>query len=528
MAENKFSSKKFTASRSGVSEDYPDKEEKPFVRDDSDNKLFPEIQVKDPVGEGIFRDETIGIADFDTPVFRIAQQMENKYIYVECTSDKSINAELKNKTEFKGKGKKISDSSWLGLLNTEREVEGLEPLTVEDFTLEERQKLKYEEEKAMEQAKILVYKKLKQCREQYQLKTIKLLLGEGKTFRDLLPTVRPYKGNRVDSLRPLLLKKLRKWCMDELGAELPKTRYDGNNIECDDRCEHYKSEGYKHYRKHGWFSYVLLSSDKDSLNSAGCVINPDLYSGEDNPLRGKFKFPQVMVIEATDKCTGNLELVNTSSSPELKGYGFKFLMAQAALHQDGADFYDALGHLKDAGYDLQFGTQSAYKVLQPCKTVKETLQETINTFAELLPYGVQYTDCHNKKHDVDTITYMNTYFLIAYMTRSYEDKMDFFKLCKAFKVDTSAIENNNLWTAPYEVVDVDKLLDIVKTYDSVADDLNGKEFKSYKSDKKDGLVSRLDIASEALSEVREYSRNNVCKLVQRNKKTGEIRDFKEK
>ena len=497
-------------------------EEKPFERDLSDNKLFTEIQVKDPVSTGIFKDETIGVADFDTPVFRIAQQMENKYIYVECVSDKNINAELKNKTEFKGKGKKISESSWLGLLNTEREVEGLEPLTVEDFTLEERQKLKYDEDKAMEQAKILIYKKIKQYRQQYQLNTIKLLLGEGKTFRDLLPTVRPYKGNRVDSLRPLLLKKLRKWCIEDLEAELPKVRYDGNNIECDDRAEHYKSKGYQHYRKHGWFSYVLLSSDKDSLNSAGCVINPDLHSGEDNPLKGKFKFPQVMVIEATDRCTGNLELVNTSSSPELKGYGFKFLMAQAALHQDSADFYDALGHLKDAGYDLQFGTQSAYRVLQPCKTVQETLQKTIDTFAELLPYGVEYTDCHGKEHDVTTMEYMNTYFLVAYMTRSYDDKMNFYKLCKAFKVDTSKIENNNVLTAPYEVFNTELSEELLNKMRSDLKTLKEEQLKAYKSLKKDLLVERLDNTLETIENSIDEIESKMFKWVQRNKQTGEI------
>ena len=78
------------------------------------------------------------------------------------------------------------------------------------------------------------------------------------------------------------------------------------------------------------------------------------------------------------------------------------------------------------------------------------------------------------------------------------------------------------------MVDVEKLLTIVETYDGVADDLNSKELKSYKSDKKDGLVSRLDIAAESLSEAREYSRSNVYKLVQRNKQTGEIRDYEEK
>lgn len=519
--ENAFSD--IDAGKVSKVEEENEVQDKVFIRDDSDNKLFPTIQVKDPVKEGIFKDETIGVADFDTPVFRIAQQMETKYLYVECVSDKRINAELKNKTEFKGRGKKVSESSWLGLLNTEREVAGLEPLKVEDFSLEEKQKLKYDEDKAMEQAKILVYKKIKQYKQQYQLKTIKLLLGEGSTFRDLLPTVRPYKGNRVDSLRPLLLKKLRKWCVDELGAELPTKRYDGNNIECDDLCEHYKAKSYQCYRKNGWFPYVLLSSDKDSLNSAGCVINPDLYSGEDNPLKGKFKFPQVMVIEATDLCTGDLELVSTTSSPELKGYGFKFLLAQAHLNQDSADNYDALGHLKDSGYNMNFGVQSAYKVLKPCKTVQECLQKTIDTFAELLPYGVQYTDCHKVAQDIDTMSYMNTYFLVAYMTRSYDDKMDFYKLCKAFKVDTSAIVNNNEWTPPYEVFNTEGAEELTKKVVTSLDDTLLEDFKAYKSLKKDDVVGKHSSAEEKIKLIREDLLDKMYITVQRNKKTGEIR-----
>jgi len=496
-------------------------EEKPFVRDDSDNKLFPEIQVKDPRKEGVITDETIAVFDFDTPAYRIAQQMENKFITVVCGD---ITADLKNKTEFKGKGKKISESSWLGLLNTEREVEGLEPLKVEDFVITEKQKLKYDEDKAMEQAKILVYKKLKQIKLQYGLDKTKLLFGKGKTFRDKLPTVRAYKGNRVDSLRPLLLQKLRDWCVEELGAELPVSRYDGENIECDDLCEFYKAEGYKNYIKNGWLSYVLVSSDKDSLNSAGGVINADLHTGENNPLKGTFKYPQLMLIPATDKCAGNLELVSTSGSPELKGYGFKFLMAQAALNSDQADNYNALGHLVDCGYNMNFGVQAAYRVLQPCTTAKEVLQATIDTFAKLLSNGVEYTDCHGDFHDVDTMTYMNTYFLVAYMTRSYDDKMDFYKLCKAFKVDTSAIENNNLFTAPYEVFDKDNAEVIIESYDSVIDHILNNNLKAYKSGKKQDLVDAMDSIKEILLEQRKLSSEGKTKLVQKNKSTGEIID----
>lgn len=517
---NKFSKKAFNPSQRGSFVE----EEKPFVRDGSDNKLFPEIQVKKPREQGLITDETIAVFDFDTPVFRIAQQMETKYVTVTCGD---ITADLKNKTEFKGKGKKISESSWLGLLNTEREVEGLEPLSVEDFSLEEKQKLKYDEDKVLEQAKILVYKKIKQIKLQYDLTKTLLLLASGDTFRNKLPLVRPYKGNRVESLRPLILKKLRDWCIDELKAETPKQRYDGENIECDDLCEFYKAEGYKCYRKNNYFSYVLVSSDKDSLNSAGAVINADLHTGEDNPLKGQFKFPQMMVIEATDKSAGSLELVSTTGSPELKGQGFKFLMAQSGLHSDGADNYNALGHLKDCGYDINFGVQAAYKVLQPCNTAKEALQATIDTFAKLLPWGVEYKDCHGDHHDVDTMTYMNTYFLVAYMTRSYDDRMDFYKLCKAFKVDVSKIENNNILTEPYEVLDEGNLEMLVCSYDDIVDKLVAGELKAYKSGKKQDLVDAMDSIKELLIEQRKLSSKSKTKLVQKNKQTGEIIDYVE-
>ena len=514
-------SKGFSKKSSPVKEVF--QEEKVFVRDESDNKLFPEIQVKDLYASGLIKDVTEAYWDYDTPIFRIAQQMENKYIYVECKTDKTLYAELSNVTEFKGRTKKVSEGSWLGLLNVEREVAGLPSLSVEDFEIQERQKLKYSKEKAMEQAKILHFSKVKQIRQQYNIKNVKLALGEGSCFREYLPTVRLYKGNRSNSVRPLLLKELRTWLVEEQGAVMATPRKDGQMIECDDHIEIAKSEGYQYYRKHGWFSKISISSDKDSLNSSGVVINPDLYSGESNPLKGTFKFPNAMLIEATDRSVGDVELVSTSGSPELKGFGFKFLLAQSHLNSDQADNYDALGHLKDAGYNMKFGVQAAYKVLKPCTTVQETLQETVNTFAKLLPYGVQYEDCHGVKHDISTIEYMNTYFLVAYMSRSLDDRMDFYKLCKAFKVDTSAIANNNEWTPPYEVFNTEGAETFTKEAVRLLEVLQEEDYKAYKSLKKDDVVAKHSSSEDKIKLIKEGLLDNMYITVQRNKLTGEIR-----
>ena len=467
---------------------------KDYKRDLSDNKLFKEIQVE--VGSGLITDETIGCWDYDTPIYKIASNLENKFITVTCKTDKTITEELKGIVPFKGRSStKVSEGSWLGLLNVERKVAGLPELTPEDFDIVAGQRLKYEdEEKAMEQAKIVLYKGIKKVKKQFGLSKIKLLLGEGDTFRNKLPTCRPYKGERAKSLRPLLLKKLRKWVLENMDAEMTQPRADGENVECDDRAEYFASDGYKHYRKHGWFSTVCLSSDKDSFNSPKYLIDPDQHSGKDNPLKGKFKFPKAMLIEATDRSAGDVVLVSKAGgAKELKGYGFKFLMFQAALGKDQADNYSALSHL-DQG--LNFGAISAYEVLKPCKTAKETLQATIDVFAELLKYGVQYKDHLGAEHDVPTIEYLNVYFLIAYMNRSPTDTMDFYKLCKAFKVDTSAIENNNRLTPPVKTyVGCESH---VKSVEELVEGILKKDFVGLKAMKKADQAVVLDSIKEKL------------------------------
>jgi len=221
---------------------------------------------------------------------------------------------------------------------------------------------------------------------------------------------------------------------------MTEARSDGEMIECDDYCEILGSIGYQAYRKTKVFSHLVISSDKDSLGNPKLLINPDTHSGKDNPLKGQYKFPQAMLIEATDRDIGDLELIAKTSGSDVKGFGIKWLIYQAILGQDGADNYNALSHL-DKG--LSFGDQSAYKALKPCKTAKEVIQAGVDVFAELLPNGVQYTTHDGCELDVDCMTYMNTYFKVAYMLRSFDDKMDLYKLCDVFKVDTSKVTGNN-------------------------------------------------------------------------------------
>lgn len=490
-------------------------EEKVFVRDESDNPIFKEWQVDNL--QDIITEDCIAYYDADTLFFQAASNQETKYIRV--THKDGWSEELAGVKVFKGLGKGIKKDSWLWLKNLERETTGEEPYALEDFTVEDCSKLNGEKDYCLEQAKIQVNLKLKRVRQQFGLGKMICVIGSGDNFRHLLPLCRLYKGNRKETDPPILLKELRQWAADKgLAMLTPESPVHGN-IETDDYVDMMGWQGAIHYNKTGKFNKICILSDKDGNNSAKIVCNPDTYSG-DHPKKGQFKFPQPFRVPNTQESAGDIEIIPKETSADYKFIGFKGLLWQI-LTSDPADNYSSLGHLNGG---MGFGTESAYKVLKPCKTAKESLQAMIDAFAKVLPYGVQYEDHKGDKHDIDTLTYINYYFRTAYMLRSLDDQMDFFKLCKAFKVDTSKIENNNVLTKPYKVVNTDALLNIAENYDKVIDDLSNEDLKSYKSDKKDGLVGRLDVTKDALLSARQYSADSMFKWVQRNKQTGEIID----
>ena len=480
----RFENKGFTSSSNVVEE--PEQEKKEFIRDESDNKLFPEIQVKDI--RDIITEDCIGHYDFDTPVWKACANMENKFIIVKHKTE-GWEEEFKNKSTFKGLGTGIKPKSWLGMKNIERELEGKDPWNLEDFEITETARLKMEHSKAVEQAKVQIYMKLKQIRQQFRIPKIKVHIGSGQCFRHELDLVRPYKGNRNESSRPIILKEIREWVEKELDCEVAREGY-----ETDDRVEHYGWIGYLSYLKCGKFDNIVIASDKDAKNNPKLLVDPDTYVGENNPLRGKFKFPNAILIKDSTKDCGDIGIIQKTNSVDYKFYGFKGLLWQAMCSGDGADNYNCLSHL---GQNLNFGDESAYRLLKPCKTAKEALQAVIDKFSELLPYGVQYVNHKNENLDVDTMTYMDTYFKVAYMTRSYEDDMDFYKLCKAMKVDTSKIENNNLLTPPVKTYcgNEDHIKELSSLLQSIiSEDMKGcKQLKSKEKDEVfDKIKSKLE------------------------------------
>ena len=513
---NKFSKKAFQPSNLG---DQPLSEDKPFERDTSDNPVFKKYQVNHL--KEIITDDCIAYYDSDTLYYQAASNQETKFIKVTHKVEGWVE-ELAGVKVFRGLGKGIKKDSWLWLKNLEREAEGKEPYTLEDFDIEDCSKLKGDKDYCLEQAKIQVNLKLKRVKKQFGLNNVVTVIGSGENFRHSLPLCRLYKGNREDTAPPILLKELRQWAVDKgLAMITPESPLHGI-IETDDYVDMMGWEGALHYEKTGKFNKICILSDKDGNNSAKLICSPDTYSG-DHPDKGKFKFPQPFRVPNTKEAAGDIEIIPKMSSADYKFIGFKGLLWQI-LTSDSADNYSALGHLNGG---MGFGADSAYKVLKPCKTAKESLQAMIDAFYKVLPYGVEYTDHAGKKHDVDTLEYINNYFRVAYMLRSLDDKMDFYKLCKAFKVDTSKIENNNLLTSPYKVFNTEFAEELLTGGLTSLKGLKADELKSYKSLNKGGLVERLDSTVVKVDSLIEGIEAKMFKLVQKNKQTGEIIDYVE-
>lgn len=492
-----FSKKAGTGSENSYQGDDSVPKKKGYQVDTGDNYLFKEIQVNDM--NSLITEDCVFYEDYDTPVYRAASMLQEKRIKAVCKEDPSIFFDCKNVTEFKGRKRndQVSDSSVLGIFNVDRELTGKPLLKPSDFHIEEYQKLNGEEDQLLETAKIQLLQSMKNTRIQYGIPKIIPVLGQGSCFREEEPTVRMYKGNRTDSLRPILLKKLRQWMIDERGAiDTSEMTHKGGVIECDDYIEIKASAGYRAYRKTNKFPIGIISSDKDSLNSPKLMVNKDTLPKKNKTEKAKLKFPKPMLIEATDRCSGDVVLISKESGKDFKGYGFKFLMYQAILGEDSADNYSAIRHL---GAGLNFGDTAAYKVLKPCKTAKETLQATIDTMADLFPYGVQYKDWKGIDHDLDTMAYMDLYFRIAYMIRKQEDPMDFFKLCEAFKVDTAKVVGNNKLSPPVRtfVGEEAGILEIQDTINSILTE----DLKGLKSMKKVDAAVVIDRIKEKLESV---------------------------
>ena len=182
----------------------------------------------------------------------------------------------------------------------------------------------------------------------YALKTNKFngYLGKGDSWRVERSTLLKYKGNRDDTLRPLLLGDVRDYIIKKYGANVVE------GLESDDwLC----IDAYRDKSK------VCVTNDKDARGTACLVYNP-------------FDTNEQKIIDCDG--FGSLYL---NSKGEVKGTG-RLWLYQQLCSLDAADNYKA-----NCFSDVAWGEKSAYKALKDCKTDKEAFTAVRDIFMTLYP-----------------------------------------------------------------------------------------------------------------------------------------------
>ncbi len=498
-----------------------------FIRSKKDNTLFKDLQVENI--ERLYTEDVIAHIDADSIAYKSASSIEDDFVEVVNNKENDTTKEglfvpsgtiFKNKTEFKGAARtegKITAGSYLDIVNVKREVEGLELYTLDDFEIVPKKKLKYEKGATIDglefknSTEVLYYfmdNWIDCIKKQTLVNNVKLYLGAGRVHRHFIQLPKRYKEARVDMERPLLLQEARDYLLENYPSELAPEGY-----EADERVDAAAFKDYLNYRKTGKISGIKCSIDKDNWNTAGFSFN---YTKDFH-----FKYPQIIKIDSTDLSVGCLEW----SGDDLKGTGLLFTALQLCL-EDSADGYGSRLFLpKEMKQGISYGSKTFYKDFVNLDTPQRVLQKVVDKFAEWFPNGVRYTAWDGTEVDENTIDWLQKCFQCVYMTRKENDPTTIHHLLKRFKVDTSAIENNNLLTEPYEVFNEGNAETIIASYDNVIDHLLNNNLKAYKSGKKQDLVDAMDSIKEMLLEQRKLSSEGKTKLVQKNKATGEIIDY---
>jgi hypothetical protein len=498
-----------------------------FIRSKKDNTLFKDLQVENI--EKLYTEDVIAHIDADSIAYKSASSIEDDFVEVVNNKENDTTKDglfvpsgttFKNKTEFKGAARtegKITAGSYLDIVNVKREVEGLELYTLDDFEIVPKKKLKYEngatidglEFKNSEEVLYYFMDNWIECiKKQTLVDNVKLYLGAGKVHRHFIQLPKRYKEARVDMERPLLLQEARDYLLENYPSELAPEGY-----EADERVDAAAFKDYLNYRKTGKISGIKCSIDKDNWNTAGFSFN---YTKDFH-----FKYPQIIKIDSTDLSVGCLEW----SGDDLKGTGLLFTALQLCL-EDSADGYGSRLFLpKEMKQGISYGSKTFYKDFVNLDTPQKVLQKVVDKFAEWFPNGVRYTAWDGTEVDENTIDWLQKCFQCVYMTRKENDPTTIHHLLKRFKVDTSSIESNNLFTEQYKMFNLDCSEGLLK---DILDSLKGlkeSDLKSYKSLNKGGLVERLDSSSEKVDTAIEEIESKMFKWVKKNKSTGEIIDY---
>lgn len=341
--------------------------------------------------------------DIDALIFDCVSVAEEKFITVTHRPTGKV-LEFDNRTEFYGDWRKKS-GGWLGVQN---KMQGSEYYKAEDFDIVDGQRprpfrIMLEDEHGNPvEGKLSPFEGAKKILDDQIAAVCKQLgttdyfgfTGTGEVFRHEAATLLPYKGQRGDMLRPLLLDQMKQYVCERHNCELV------TGIEADDAVSIETVRGYKLWKAMGKddaYKVIAVAVDKDSKQTEGWHFN-----------HKKDKEPRLI------QGFGGLWL---NDKGDVDGAGRMWLYWQIA-HGDDTDNYKANCFSK-----VKYGGKGAYNDLKGCKNDKEAFEALVGIFKKLYPEPIEVDGCKGRI-TIDWLHVFQEMATMAMMLRHPGDKMD--------------------------------------------------------------------------------------------------------
>lgn len=331
---------------------------------------------------------TMAYVDADMFKYSIASVGEKRSITV--THNASGNQmDFDTRTDFWGRGKK-KDGGWLGERNKERDS----PFTADEFTIEDIQTITDPIENILHSAKMQVDSALKNSG--IKGNNYKFYLGKGDSFRLDRSTLMKYKGNRDNTLRPLLLDDVVEYLTKKYNAEII------TDIEVDDKViiESVANP-----------NSIVIAEDKDALTCPVKVFNPN------------------KIDDGIVDCTG-YGAVYRDDKGKVRGHGIIFKYWQL-LAGDTSDNYKP-----QCFSDVRWGDVAAYNAIKDCRTHKECWQAIVDSYKKLYPETKTIEGWRGDKIEIDWMYVLQEITDLQHMLRWEGDKLVVQDILNTLKVET--------------------------------------------------------------------------------------------
>lgn len=306
------------------------------------------------------------IIDLDYVKYASASVGEKRSIIVTHKSS-GREKEFNTRTEFYGRDKAKS-GGWLGELNAKRES----PFAVDEFDIVDRQ-VAEPIDHVLQIAKTQVEGDLKRL----GTNKYKAFLGKGDSFRVELSTLKKYKDNRKEMLKPLHMDAVTDYLERKFKAEII------TGIEADDRCV---IEAYNNPNA------VIQGLDKDYYGQ------PVKFFNVNRPEEGIQDCNQFGKLWLDDK-------------GDVRGIGRMHLYWQVASN-DASDNYAA-----NCFSDIKWAGKSAYKSLGEAKTDTEAWEKLRGIFQYLYPEEKTILGWRNDPINITWDYVLNEMFMMARMLK---------------------------------------------------------------------------------------------------------------